>query len=1260
MNRFLVSRKNILPSAVTLLLATACGEEAGVRESSRPPASPAGADASTLPRSVETSCPAVAGVTTTCTAGRCSVLVPADSTAPGSPTIIAELDARDELRADVLAPVLCRLDLPGKPTSPAMLAMDVGVALPDRATLFELRANGGRALSSTAAGATALRAFAATSMTVGATRLTDPWAVELSAPNDPLASNSPAALLRNLTVQGIGAAFYDGTHFFLGSGPRVLVYDGIPATQVEKPKLVLGQPDLDRILPGTSASILASVSGIWSDGSKLAVAAGHRVLLWNAMPTTSFAPADIVLGQQDFTTNAANVGGVSGSTLNAPSGIDSDGTRLLVADTGNHRVLQWDEWPTRIGQSASKVLGQASLSANGIGQFYLATGAQLDGPGAFVSSYYTGTFHFAAVSANTPVDFSPIGVGGSAKADVAALPLGVSKLPGGGLAVLDGIGRIAIQRTISSAPAPMDFVLGQPDRVRAVQNPVSASTLQTQGRMVAGHGVLLASDQNRLLLWDGTPSYTFEPASRVFGQGGTTTNDRNTDFRRVSARTLAWPSDVAVGSAAIAVADRANNRVVLYKRADLSTTNAEAAIVLGQSNSSSFLPNGGSLTPSATTMSGPAAVALDENRLVVADTENHRILVWQPLPASAATPPSFVLGQPDFTAARPNRGRKDADGDGYADADADGVFYPAGVALDGPRLFVADRLNHRVLVWNDVGALANGKAADRVLGQSNLREVRANRGAGAFSPRIDGFNLPTGLTVDGASLWVADTENNRIVRWDDVAATAAPALIVGQPDGDAVVNANYYPEDHPNSGLMIRPPTSSASVLRPRSVAVVGNTLFVSEGDSHRVHLFQRIGGTYAPSGQLGQSSADAAGPNAGGLGSASLHGPLGLSARDGRLFVADAANHRVLGFELASPTNATVVMGQPSFTQNGFDQSAAVTAGGAGLPRGIALDGDELFVAEAGRHRVLVHELPIVPGREPKRVLGQPSLGSMLPNSGASPAASTLASPSGVHADARRLVVADTGNHRVLVYPRGAGEASLVLGQADFTSAAANRGAAATPATMASPSAVFVDGDRLFVADTGNHRVLVWNSFPTTNGRPADVVLGQPSGSSSAPNGGRGVASATSLASPSAVLVVDGSLYVSDTGNNRVVGYQGVPATSGAAAVVILGQKDSSSRLPAADIQDRSHLAGPIALAQDGANLYVADRDTNRIVVFDISSLGTGVLALQLFNANSGLPGTAPSGLAVRNSELFASRLFVADSANDRLVVIGPVSRLR
>ncbi|MFC7655234.1 hypothetical protein ACFQV8_00495 [Pseudonocardia benzenivorans] len=65
---------------------------------------------------------------------------------------------------------------------------------------------------------------------------------------------------------------------------------------------------------------------------------------------------------------------------------------------------------------------------------------------------------------------------------------------------------------------------------------------------------------------------------------------------------------------------------------------------------------------------------------------------------------------------------------------------------------------------------------------------------------------------------------------------------------------------------------------------------------------------------------------------------------------------------------------------------------------------------------------------------------------------------------------------------------------------------AAPTRAWCYSPRGVHVDADHLVVADSGNHRVLIWHGVPAQDGRPADVVLGQPDGTTEGrAAGGRG-----------------------------------------------------------------------------------------------------------------------------------------------------------
>ncbi len=88
---------------------------------------------------------------------------------------------------------------------------------------------------------------------------------------------------------------------------------------------------------------------------------------------------------------------------------------------------------------------------------------------------------------------------------------------------------------------------------------------------------------------------------------------------------------------------------------------------------------------------------------------------------------------------------------------------------------------------------------------------------------------------------------------------------------------------------------------------------------------------------------------------------------------------------------------------------------------------------------------------------------------------------------------------------------------------------------------AAISDGTRLFIADSGNDRVLVYNKIPTANGAPADVILGQQDefvDNSSDSNAPASVASADSFKTPNSLATDGTNLYVADTFNRRVAVY--------------------------------------------------------------------------------------------------------------------------
>lgn len=192
----------------------------------------------------------------------------------------------------------------------------------------------------------------------------------------------------------------------------------------------------------------------------------------------------------------------------------------------------------------------------------------------------------------------------------------------------------------------------------------------------------------------------------------------------------------------------------------------------------------------------------------------------------------------------------------------------------------------------------------------------------------------------------------------------------------------------------------------------------------------------------------------------------------------------------------ASVVVGQPDFTTITTGHTASTFR----TPTGVATDGKILIVTDTDNNRVLIWKsIPTSNGQNADIVLGQPDFVTVQAPGVVNN--KSFRGPQGVWIQGTQLFVADTQNHRVLIWnhiPTSNNEpADLVLGQPNFTTATQQDQTTAETATNAAnllnPVSVTSDGIRLFVTDLGHNRVLIWNSIPTQNAQPADVVLGQP-----------------------------------------------------------------------------------------------------------------------------------------------------------------------
>jgi len=239
--------------------------------------------------------------------------------------------------------------------------------------------------------------------------------------------------------------------------------------------------------------------------------------------------------------------------------------------------------------------------------------------------------------------------------------------------------------------------------------------------------------------------------------------------------------------------------------------------------------------------------------------------------------------------------------------------------------------------------------------------------------------------------------------------------------------------------------------------------------------------------------------------------------------------------------------------------------------------------------------------------VIGQEDFVSYMPNKGNGPAvdASRLFNPRNSFYDGEKFFVADRANNRVLIYnslPSATNDsADVVIGQASLSSGGlANQGGAVGKNTLYYPSSVFSDGTRLFIADAYNHRVLIYNSIPETNNAEADTVIGQGDFTSNASNQGA-TATASTLNNPNFIFYAGKQLFISDYDNNRVLIYDTIPTANNAEANVVIGQQNmTSSSADQGGTASANTLEKPMGVWFNGKKLFIADEYNNRVLIYN------------------------------------------------------------
>jgi DNA-binding beta-propeller fold protein YncE len=558
----------------------------------------------------------------------------------------------------------------------------------------------------------------------------------------------------------------------------------------------------------------------------------------------------------------------------------------------------------------------------------------------------------------------------------------------------------------------------------------------------------------------------------------------------------------------------------------------------------------------------------------------------------------------------------------YSDYDPSAVRNPFALPGDSARVYLADHDDFLWIDWLNPDDTLTGFGFD----------PRANRivpaGEGDEYPYFDPW--PTApFAWDGAPAapraWI-DPPGAPVgaLGGPSFAATGPLAAdghgFVFMVDGDVV--CRFYPDgtlcetiDGPGAGFS-----------GPGGLALDQyRNLYVADSGNHRVEYFfldetDHHSGRYRHAGGVGSH----------GSGNGAFDRPLGLAVVPDRvvdapelLAVADAGNSRVQLFTIQlTPSGGRSHRASRSFTSPSpvFALAFGAPAVGAGQllePVGVAADARRrLFVCDRALHRVSRWSVDAA-GTSATHEADWEKAGR-----GAGAGDGEFDTPVAIAVDARNgyVYVAEEGNRRVQRLDADSG-AHRVHWAPTYTPAL---GSPFTPAGVA----VDPRGE-LYAADGANARVVRGTVFDDAGAPLADGAAPQTVGAPWTPRAEAGHTGAPGYVA----LGPDGALWVSDTGNDRVLVFR----------------RDAAGALVPAAAPPSAGLSRPVGIAFDGqGNLFVVDSGNGIVHRFDPALAAQGSL---------GAPGAGddqlsdPRGIAI--AQRTEPELYVADRGNNRVQVL-------
>lgn len=291
------------------------------------------------------------------------------------------------------------------------------------------------------------------------------------------------------------------------------------------------------------------------------------------------------------------------------------------------------------------------------------------------------------------------------------------------------------------------------------------------------------------------------------------------------------------------------------------------------------------------------------------------------------------------------------------------------------------------------------------------------------------------------------------------------------------------------------------------------------------------------------------------------------------RLFIADTNHHRILITDWQGEIQGFFGSGQPG-TFDGFYDDARFQH-----PQGMALVGEELYIADTGNHMVRRANLRTF---RIETVLGNGMIGYDR-RGGHRARAQVLNSPWDLAYLAGQLYIAMAGLHQIWAFDleTEVGRAVIGTGREALADQTARRSA------LAQPSGLATDGDVLYFADSETSAVRQYD--PRTD--QVTTLVGQGLfifGDVDGP------LQEARMQHPLGVEVGNGVVYVADSYNHKI---RAIDRKTGLVRTVAgIGR-------PARAVNERLALYEPGGLSLAGDHLFIADTNNNRVVEYNLAS---------------------------------------------------------